>query len=191
MRISEACEVIKDRVTTAEAAAFYGVEVHNGKCKCFLHDDARPSMVIYPGKRGFFCFSCNQGGSVIDFVRGLLGISLKEAIQRINHDFNLGMDLDTPKVEVDEHLKQRHEEHTMDQLEHEALVRQYDTAYDLYRALEFIAAQNKPRTPQDLDDPVRGVAYAFAIKRLTSARESLDTADRMLCSWQMRKRRSA
>lgn len=39
-------------------------------CQCVLpyHQDSTPSMVIYPGEQGWYCFGCHQGGTIIDLV---------------------------------------------------------------------------------------------------------------------------
>lgn len=41
-------------------------------CPLGLHDDSTPSFTIYPGDRGWYCFGCNQGGTVIDLCMLLL-----------------------------------------------------------------------------------------------------------------------
>jgi len=47
---------------------------------CPLHKENNPSFYIYPETNSFWCFGCNQGGNVINFVRLLYGYSFKEAI---------------------------------------------------------------------------------------------------------------
>ncbi len=47
-------------------------------------------MRIYDGARGWWCYVCNDGGSVIDFVAKLLHIDIREAALRLNEDFALG-----------------------------------------------------------------------------------------------------
>lgn len=41
-------------------------------CPLGIHDDSTPSFTIYPGDAGWYCFGCNQGGSVIDLGMFLL-----------------------------------------------------------------------------------------------------------------------
>ena len=64
---------------------------------CPFHDDKKPSLKIYsePGK-GFYCFSCQSGGSVIDFIMMLYNLNFKDAIQKINADFNLNLNFEKP-----------------------------------------------------------------------------------------------
>ena len=35
---------------------------------CPFHGDTRPSFVVYPATRSYYCFGCGAGGDVIDFV---------------------------------------------------------------------------------------------------------------------------
>ena len=46
---------------------------------CPFHGDIRPSLVIYPSTRSYYCFGCGAGGDVLDFVSRLHNTSFKEA----------------------------------------------------------------------------------------------------------------
>lgn len=44
------------------------------KVRCPLHDDATPSLHVYPDvERGWFCFGCRKGGTVVDLAAQLWG----------------------------------------------------------------------------------------------------------------------
>lgn len=62
-----------------EVARHYGFEPNRaGFMRCPFHQgDHTASLKIYAGDRGWHCFGCNSGGSVIDFV-----MRLYEANQR-------------------------------------------------------------------------------------------------------------
>lgn len=47
---------------------------------CPFHEEKHPSFYIYLDTNSFYCFGCNQGGNVINFVNLLYGYSFKEAI---------------------------------------------------------------------------------------------------------------
>ena len=68
---------LEDAVTEA------GVELRQAGSRlvgrCPFHEDRRPSMVVYPGNRSYFCFSCGAGGDVIDFLGRFHRIGFKEA----------------------------------------------------------------------------------------------------------------
>lgn len=48
---------------------------------CPFHQEKHPSFFVYPDANSFYCYGCNQGGNVINFVRLLYGYSFKEAIK--------------------------------------------------------------------------------------------------------------
>lgn len=47
---------------------------------CPFHNEKSPSFHIYPANNNFYCFGCQKGGNVINFVRELDGLSFREAI---------------------------------------------------------------------------------------------------------------
>ena len=78
-------EVVKQSVTTRQAAERYGIRVErNGMCRCPFHDDSTPSMKL---DRRYYCFGCGATGDVIDFVSQLRGIGSKEAAILLAQDF--------------------------------------------------------------------------------------------------------
>jgi hypothetical protein len=47
----------------------------DGKVCCPFHDDSTPSLQTYTDPaRGWVCYGCNAGGSIIDLGGGLYGI---------------------------------------------------------------------------------------------------------------------
>lgn len=55
--------------------------------RCLFHDDRHPSMVIYPETNSYFCFGCQNGGSVINFTQGIHNCSYKEAVKILNKNY--------------------------------------------------------------------------------------------------------
>lgn len=83
-------EVVKESVTTREAAEMYGIEVkHGGMACCPFHDDRHPSMKV---DRRFHCFGCGADGDVIDFTARLYNLTPKEAAEKLAQDFGLAYD---------------------------------------------------------------------------------------------------
>lgn len=46
---------------------------------CPFHGDTRPSLVLYPRTRSYYCFGCGAGGDVLDFVSRLHRVSFRDA----------------------------------------------------------------------------------------------------------------
>ena len=70
----------------------YGIEIkRNGMFSCPFHGiDKKPSAKVY--KNTFYCFACNTGGDLIRFVEKYFNLSFKDAMQKINFDFGLGLE---------------------------------------------------------------------------------------------------
>ena len=49
------------------------------KACCPIHSDRTPSFTIYAGDQRWHCFGCGEGGDVLDFVRKLHGVGLRDA----------------------------------------------------------------------------------------------------------------
>ena len=51
---------------------------------CPFHDEVEGSFTVYGDSERFYCFGCGEGGDVLDFVRRVEGLSLPEAIARLD-----------------------------------------------------------------------------------------------------------
>ena len=71
----------------------YGIKTNKDMFSCPFHKDKKPSAKAY--QNSFYCFSCNKTGDVIQFVQYLYNLNFKEAMQKINEDFNLGLEFNT------------------------------------------------------------------------------------------------
>lgn len=74
-----------------EVARRYGFEPRGGFIRCPFHRERTGSLKLYPGDKGWHCFGCGKGGSVIDFVMELYGIGFTQAVVRLDTDFGLGL----------------------------------------------------------------------------------------------------
>ena len=80
-------------ITMKDILDKYGINSNKYMFHCPFHKDNNASAKFY--KNSFYCFSCNKGGDLIQFVQCLFNLSFKEAMQKINEDFNLGLDSKT------------------------------------------------------------------------------------------------
>ena len=96
MRIDCAYE-IKRAVSMRALCERYGIEVnHAHKARCPFHPDRAPSMHVYDDDRGWWCFVCGEGGDVINFTERFFHLPFRDAMARLNEDFNLHLPLDVP-----------------------------------------------------------------------------------------------
>lgn len=92
---------IKERLTTRQVVELYGFHPdRGGYIQCPFHTgDNHGSLKVYDGsKTGWHCFGCGAGGSVIDFVMRLFGLSFAQACLKLNCDFGLGLTGERPSM---------------------------------------------------------------------------------------------
>ena len=51
---------------------------------CPFHQEAEGSFTVYADTEKFYCFGCGAGGDVLDFVQRTEGLTLPEAIRRLD-----------------------------------------------------------------------------------------------------------
>ncbi len=90
-------EKLKAAVSPADAAGRYGLEANKRRTTCPFHDDHHPSMRLYADH--FHYFACGAHGDVIDLTAKLLGVSVKDAMHRLETDLGISPN-DPPKPDV-------------------------------------------------------------------------------------------
>lgn len=141
--------MIKQSVTTRQAALVYGISVgRNGMACCPFHDDRHPSMKV---DRRFHCFACQADGDVIDFTSRLFGLSSKEAALKLAEDFSISFDRkghDPPQKRV---IKRKiSEEMRYRQAEQKC----FRVLCDYLRLLERWKEEYAPKQPEDDWNPL-------------------------------------
>src|ERR1700694_6011373 len=80
---------IKQRNTIENVVARHGVVLRGSGLLLVgqfpFHEDEHPSLCVYPETRSFYCFGCNAGGDVIDFVRRADNLSFRDALEWLSH----------------------------------------------------------------------------------------------------------
>lgn len=178
MTAKAAAEEIKRRVTAVEAADKYGLSHDKaGFAVCPFHGDTNPSLKLYAGARGWTCFGCHAGGSVIDLVMRLTDTDFCQAVEKINRDFSLGLPLgmpSDPKTRAQEREQDAERERVRQA--HKAAVKAANEAYfetqGAYMDNEREIARHEP-------DRLGAWAPEFAAA-LTKRAELIDDAERAL-----------
>ena len=52
---------------------------------CPFHEEAEGSFTVYTDTERWYCFGCGAGGDMLDFLQRSAGLSLREAIQRLDN----------------------------------------------------------------------------------------------------------
>lgn len=123
---------IRERLTTRQVVELYGFHSdRGGYIQCPFHTgDNHGSLKVYDGsKTGWHCFGCGAGGSVIDFVMRLFGLSFAQACLRINMDFNLGLTGERPSKAEQSALLEARRREAQEKAAAEALYRQKAAEY--------------------------------------------------------------
>lgn len=176
--LDSAIDTIKQTVSAIDAARALGIKVdRTGKCCCIFHADKHPSMKLYDGNRGFYCFVCHKGGSVIDIVQQANGCTFRTAMEWLDSAFHLGLCVDRP---MDKNAKFAaeiaRERRRMERAWQEALDRAefdlYTAACKLVNDLEADIQRYRPTRPNEWWH----TRFCKALKLLPEARE---TADRL------------
>lgn len=152
---------IKRMLPAREVVTGYGFQPNRGGfIQCPFHQgDNHGSLKVYDGDRGWHCFGCGRGGSVIDFTMELFGISFREACLRLNADFQLGLSEDKPtRADLSARVQARKEEAER-QAEKEARQNQLAKEHQYWWNIK---KQFEPQPGTEYIHPF----YAEAIKRL-------------------------
>ena len=176
---------IKQRLSTREVFEFYGFYPNrNGFVCCFSHSEKTPSMKLYPEDRGYHCFGCGVSGDIIDFVRQYFSLSYKQAIEKLNDDFALGLPIgqhttaaERLSLQRDKYLQDRRK--AAQKAREDAIEQEYYDALGRIVILERNKAQFAPADQDEDFDP----RFVEAICCLDNAYYNLGLAEakRSLC----------
>ena len=159
--MSTTADIIKRTLSMYDVAVMYGFTPNrSGNIKCPFHAEKTASLKIYrePG-RGFHCFGCGAGSTVIDFVMKLFNIPFQAAVVRLNADFRLGLSNTRPDSRELERLRARRREQ---EKAVKAFTAEWDKRMEEHRRLWCAKIQKAPSGPWDDFDP----EYVEACKRL-------------------------
>ena len=99
---------IKQAISMFDICRLYGIEVMAGDfVTCPFHREKTGSMKVYAGDKGWYCFGCNLGGDVIDFVMKYYGLPFQKAMQCINDEFHLGFEESLTPREIQKAERER------------------------------------------------------------------------------------
>lgn len=149
-----------------------------GNALCPFHGDTNKSLKVYKDpSRGWHCFGCHKGGSVIDMCMLWHGIAFRQAVVRLDADFGLGLPLTqkqtahTARV-AREQAQKRQEAEQAARIALETAETAYWAAFERY--LTIVRLIDKYR-PKRLSDEISSV-YAWALQKLPVVRDEYERA---------------
>ena len=162
-----------------QVAQYYGFKVSSKTSKmiCPFHNDAHASLVVYPGDRGYYCYSCNAGGDVINFVQRLFGLDFMDACKKMDQDFNLHLHIGETRSKEEREAAERAFQERMErkrryEQRRKLLYAIYHAAYNRYTFLDILKRDKAP-TRFDVDFSPE---YVYACKHIDEAWEQVQEA---------------
>ena len=143
---------IKNRIKMPEMLEFYGFDIKKGRMKCALHNGEDYNCGI---KQDYIhCFVCGESADVISFVMKYFHLSFKEAITKLNNDFNLGLPigekLDRRKqIDLARKSFKAKQEREAKQNERNQLKNARETALDEWIKFDIQKTKYKPKTQNE------------------------------------------
>lgn len=125
---------IKQQVSIQDACRTYGIQLNRyGKAKCPFHSEKESSFSV----KGqiFNCFGCGKKGDVITLTQLLFDLNPYKALEKLNNDFRVGLDLDY-RPSRKEIIKARQDKELKEQFG-KWVRRTEDILYSYFRQLHF------------------------------------------------------
>lgn len=85
-------EGMKEKINMVEyISQFVDLEYNNNEWwgLCPFHSEKTPSFSVNEEKKTFYCHGCKAGGTIIDFVCGIKGISFVQAVNELAEQFKI------------------------------------------------------------------------------------------------------
>ena len=72
---------------------------------CPFHSEKSPSFTVYPDNQSFYCFGCQAGGDVINFIRRIENLEYMEAGKLLADRCGLELPMDSDQSDARSMLK--------------------------------------------------------------------------------------
>ena len=175
----ECTDIIKSQINMIDICRTYGFNIQRGNFICCpFHNEKTPSLKLYDGNRGFYCFGCGEHGSVIDFVMRYFGLDFQSAISKLNDDFRLGLPIGKKidrrtQLEMNKAAFERKRKIEAEKKRQEQIENDYWTAFDEWKRLDDNKRNYAPKTPTEPLHPL----FVEALKNIDGAEYRLECAE--------------
>ena len=175
----ECTDIIKSQINMIDICKTYGFNIQRGNFICCpFHNEKTPSLKLYDGNRGFYCFGCGEHGSVIDFVMRYFNIDFPKAISKLNDDFKLGLPIGKKidrrtQLEINKAAFERKRKIESEKKRREQIENDYWAAFDEWKRLDDNRRNYAPKSPTDPLHPL----FVEALKNIDGAEYNLSCAE--------------
>lgn len=176
--MSRLSDEIKNKLSMPDVCREYGIDINqHGFARCPFHSEKTGSFRVY--KDGsYHCFGCQaHGGGPIDLVMGLFNLPFLAACEKLNEDFNLGIDIGKPmtrtqKIAANKEAWERQKKKQEIEQQHRVLIDEWNAAI---RQVKQCEEAIDAKAPAD-GDAEWDEAFCFALFSRTLARQRADNA---------------
>ena len=149
-QLAVCADYVKENISAIDVGHALGLDIRRGRCKCPIHNGSDYNCALYPGNRGYKCFSCGSVGDVIKLVRSSNpGMTFPDSLRWFNSTFGLGMNIDSPVDEkrlksAKNSLKRKRDEQAFQERVNKAHYNMYLAVLSLEMRLEEQRDSNRP-----------------------------------------------
>lgn len=91
-------DILKNKVDLVEYISRFTELKAKGQLfegRCPIHNSVEGTpLVVYPSSNSYYCFACESGGSIIDFVMDFEDVPYASAVESLAKEFNIDVDID-------------------------------------------------------------------------------------------------
>lgn len=98
MRLSEAIQLIKERISLVDLVGRYVDIKRNGprfSGPCPFHQETKPSFSVNEDKGFFYCFGCQASGDLIEFYSRINGLDFRESVEQLAQEAGIQVDFES------------------------------------------------------------------------------------------------
>ena len=156
---------------------YYGIERNrSNRIRCVLHNGQDFNCGIKD--HYIHCFVCGQSADVIKFVQVYFSLDFKSAISKLNDDFLLGLPIGQKidrrkQLEMQRQAFLRKRETDARKAEQERLEKDYWTAFEEWKRLDYNKRNYAPKTPSEPLHPL----FVEALQNISGAEYRLECAE--------------
>ncbi len=102
-RVKEAADIVE--IVSAHTDLRRAGQRFTGLCP--FHEERTPSFSVDPAQKLYYCFGCEAGGDVFQFVREKEGLSFPEAVEALGERYGVEVKREAEDPKAEERRKQR------------------------------------------------------------------------------------